>query len=253
MSRRRRTSATCVFVGWPGLTSQRDAVSTIVNLVKKYGRIAQSAAEKAANGTEVNANDEAHEAIEQFRAIVETLAGGKDLDPLLSSFKKVGEDVNKSDDLKALFNKVRRCRPDTLTRQLDEYVDRLLFDPGFAMSHKASRQFDDLRKQARSIADKDSAWKEDISKLSDELQSLWTAFANDRAFAQLGRALDRLGEDLTDFGRTGSRALTRAGQGAVKDLIDVWLPRALGSIQSLPMPRVEYKSADVRQRLTRQC
>jgi hypothetical protein len=58
-----------------------------------------------------------------------------------------------------------------------------------------------------------------------------------------------LGEDLYESGKIGWGSLKSEGRGLYRDAVDVLLPRLIGLVKEIPVPRIEFKSAGERRRL----
>ena len=116
--------------------------------------------------------------------------------------------------------------------------DRAIYDPGYVTSSKAQRRAEDIYDRAQAIVTSNAGWKKDANELYKELNQAFETAAADRALANLGKALDRLATAGTKFGRRGMSLVD--GRAVWGDLTQVFLPRFLGALQTIPLPRVEY-------------
>ncbi|KAK0524726.1 hypothetical protein OC835_005839 [Tilletia horrida] len=210
-----------------------DAVSTLVNLVKKWGSIAVDKANAAADEVDVESNEHLDAALGNLRAIIETFANGKSLDPLIESVRKIIEDVRGDERLSKYWEEV------------DGYVERLLFDEGYVTSSKASRKADDLYEKAQKLLESNAAWKRDAKELNDNLVEYRDALAADADAVEFLDAVSDLNEDLAELLKDGVSIFALRATGVVADLFDVWLPRLIGEIKQIPLPRCEYKSEEI--------
>ncbi|KAK0545215.1 hypothetical protein OC861_006414 [Tilletia horrida] len=213
-----------------------EAMSTIVHLVKKWGRTAIDKAQQATEEVDVESNEHLDEAIKNLRSIIETFANGKSLDPLIDSVKKIYDDVKEDERLSNFWN------------DIDAYVERLLFDEGYVTSSKASRQADELYEKAQKLLETNAGWKRDAQALNEQLREYGDALSSDEETTEFLDALQDLNEDLAELLKDGASIFALnalKAPGAIADVFDVWLPRLIGEIKSIPLPRCEYKSAEI--------
>jgi len=90
-----------------------------------------------------------------------------------------------------------------------------------------------------------SRWKKDANKAISEAQKLLDHAANDKALLALGDACEKLGESAFDFAETGVNLVGAGGGDLWKDVSQVFLPRLLGALKEVPLPRVEFTSEDL--------
>lgn len=88
-------------------------------------------------------------------------------------------------------------------------------------------------------------WKADASALQKELESFFNALTHDELTANLVDAIETMGEDMADAGKVGFNSLKANGHGLYRDFVDVMVPRIIGLIKEIPIPRIEFKSEDV--------
>jgi hypothetical protein len=65
---------------------------------------------------------------------------------------------------------------------------------------------------------------------------------NDETTNQLVEAIEELGDSLATAGQIGLGSLRAEGQGLYRDFMDVIVPRMVGLIKEIPVPRIEFKS-----------
>ncbi len=209
------------------------AVDTIIDLVKKYGKTAHNAANDAVDQTDISQGQEhLEEAGEQFRKIVETFANGKSLDPLISSFRKAADDIAKDQRLKEYFE------------QLGDFIERLLKDEGYVTSSKASRKIDQFYDRAQEIIENNPEWKKDANELNRQLREFGEALKTDEESRALVESLKTLSYDVQTLAEQTLALLRGEAKGLYRDMLDVWLPRIIGNIKQIPLPKIEFKSAD---------
>ncbi|GAA5867998.1 hypothetical protein JCM5353_008675, partial [Sporobolomyces roseus] len=88
-------------------------------------------------------------------------------------------------------------------------------------------------------------WKKDANNAISEAQKLLNRAANDKALIALGDACEKLGESTFDFAETGVNLVGAGGGDLWKDVSQVFLPRLLGALKEVPLPRVEFTSEDL--------
>ena len=76
------------------------------------------------------------------------------------------------------------------------------------------------------------------------MQKLLDHAANDRALIAVGDAFEDLGDAMAEFGKTGYNLIGVDGGDLWKDVSTVFLPRILGTLKKIPLPRVEFSSED---------
>ncbi|KDN40952.1 hypothetical protein K437DRAFT_180992 [Tilletiaria anomala UBC 951] len=213
----------------------QESVDVLIDLIKKYGKEVKSAAEQAKeDGKEkINANDHVDKAARNLKAIVEAFANGKCLDPVLDAFKQVAEDIRKDGRLSAYFSEV------------SHFIERCLKDSGYVTTSKASRRIDSLYDRAQELQNSNSDWKKDAQNLSERLQEFSEALCSDEDSCGLLVAFQKLGADLETLAEQTVKLLQGQAHGLYRDIADVWLPRVLSSISHVPLPKIEFKSADV--------
>jgi hypothetical protein len=101
--------------------------------------------------------------------------------------------------------------------------------------------FDDAQALLKENAD----WKRDAQELQNQLQGLIDGVKNDETTNQLVDSIQELGDSLATAGQIGFGALRAEGQGLYRDFMDVIVPRVIGLIKEIPVPRIEFKSEDV--------
>ncbi|KAL7420693.1 hypothetical protein Q5752_004644 [Cryptotrichosporon argae] len=211
----------------------RRALHSIVGLVKKYARKAESALEEAKENTDVDDSDaKVQQAGRDLKAFIEKIAN-KSLDDVIKTVQKVADDVRIDDKLSTYFD------------ELDKYLDRLLYQPGYVVSQRAYRKAVSLYDDAQSLLAENADWKRDAGALQRELEAVVKGIKNDGATNRLVGSIEALGDAVQTAGQIGLGSLKVDGQGFYRDVVDVLLPRVIGLVQHIPVPRVEYKSADV--------
>ncbi|WWC62487.1 uncharacterized protein I303_105083 [Kwoniella dejecticola CBS 10117] len=209
------------------------SLTTIINLFKKYAHKAEDALDETKQKSDVNDEDEkVQQAGRDLKAFVEKISN-KSLDDVISASQKAAEDVRNDDKLSAYFE------------ELGNYFDRLLYQPGYVTSQRAYRKARSLYDDGQSLITENPKWKEDARALQDELEAVVNGITNDKPTNKLVESIENLGDSLSHAGKVGVGALRAEGQGLYRDFVDVIVPRLIGLVKEIPVPRVEYKSEDV--------
>lgn len=208
----------------------RRAITSLVNLVKKYSHKAEEALDEAKEKSDVSDEDEkVQQAGRDLKEFIEKLSH-KSLDDVISTAQAAANDVQGNDKLSAYFD------------ELDKFVERILYQPGYVVSNKAYRKASQLFDDGQSLLRENDQWKKDAAALQKELEEMVNGVANDKATLRLVNALEELGNSLATAGKIGFKSLQIEGQGLYRDFANVMVPRLIGLVQEIPIPRIEYKS-----------
>lgn len=126
--------------------------------------------------------------------------------------------------------------------ELGNYLERVLYDPGYVVSQRAYKKANTLVDDGQSLIQENDQWKKDAAELQKQLEQLGSGIANDRATNQLVESLEDLGASVEHAGKVGINALRAESQGLYRDILDVMVPRIIGLVKEIPIPRIEYKS-----------
>ncbi|KAK4056475.1 hypothetical protein OIO90_002618 [Microbotryomycetes sp. JL221] len=209
----------------------KDSVNTIVTLVRKYAAKSKEAVKQAAQSAsaKVETNKEADSALSLLRQIIEEFTG--DLTPVFKSLDKIVDDVKED------------SRVDSIFSELDELLDRAVNDPGYITTSRAQRRVEALWDQGQEVIKSNPAWQQDADILSSEAQKCLKRAANDKSLQQLSDKFERWARSFAAFGRTGFNLVD--GGGVWADVTQVFVPRLLSALEAVPLPRVEFTSAEV--------
>lgn len=203
-----------------------EAVDTLVSLVRKYATKSVDAITDAAESTsaKVEANQEAESAVHLLREIVESFTGP--LDNVFKTGDKVVQDLKNDDRIQRIID------------EADKLLDRAINDPGYLTSSKCQRRVEALYDEGQELVSSNQDWKRDMDALASELDKCLQKAQNDKALAQLGDRVERFARATAKFGRTGFNLID--GGGIWSDLTQVLVPRLLGALHAIPLPRVEF-------------
>lgn len=122
------------------------------------------------------------------------------------------------------------------------FAQSLLAEPTFAQSQEASQQWDDMARQAQLIKEQHSDWWEALTTVLHTAQAALSQAAQDPDVQTLAGSLSAFTASAMNLSQLGARTLLGETRGLVSDLVNVLLPRLLGTLTRCPFPRVEYKS-----------
>ncbi|WWD18547.1 hypothetical protein CI109_103000 [Kwoniella shandongensis] len=210
----------------------RRAITTIVDLFKKYASKASDALDETKEKSEVSDEDEkVQQAGRDLKLFVERVSN-KSLDDVINATKNVTEDVKNDEKLSAFFSEV------------DQFFDRVLYQPGYVVSQRAYRKVSTLYDDSQALIAENPKWKEDAAELQKQLEAVVNGVANDKPTNRLVEAIEQMGDSVTTAGKIGVSSLKFEGQGLYRDILDVLVPRLIGLVKEIPVPRVEFKSED---------
>lgn len=227
------------------------SISTIFNLAEKWINRSLDAAGDVNQATSLDAfiddpTPEKHliNGIRGLREALERLAGGKSLDGFFGAFRNCGVDIQQDPAVR---------------RWVDAFIAHLrksLDEAGYARSDEAQKKSDKLRKEWNELLDKDSdkgrKWKEDVAALKREASEFQTAIDQDEDLRAVRRAHTKLGEDLENgllvAGSTGAQSLMERAPWFWQDVFNVYLPKVVGMVKDIPIPRYVHRSCALEQR-----
>ena len=125
-----------------------EAINTLSGLARKYFELAKDEIVEAAQATTANIkldgepNQEAENAVGLLRQIVESFTG--DIGPALKSASALYKHLENDERFQKIWT------------EFEELVDRSINDPGYVTSEKASRRFEKMYDEARSIVNENA-------------------------------------------------------------------------------------------------
>lgn len=183
-------------------------------------------------------SEELERSLVDLKVVLERLASGHSLEPLLRIVTATIADVvnapfETSSDLQGFFSKA------------NHWLDRALDDPAYTVSRSGTRTAEQLYDSAHALLTaeaEDAPWAQHIRLLFDQCNRFISALESDPSTQRLIRSIDELMEDVQILTR---KTLTSAGKWRdelIRDLLGWLVPRVLKSMHSLPMPRVEFQN-----------
>ncbi|CAN8098247.1 unnamed protein product [Discula destructiva] len=202
-----------------------DSVSVLAKLLQRYAYVYSHALEETAATAErdIDSNREMNKAIDNFWSLIKSFGDATEWAELERRVKQVVEHGESDPQF------------DDLVRQAGNALQEMLTDPDF-FDH-AEQRFQDLRKQSSQLAS-DSSLREDVDGLLAKLQSTLQSVLRDTDVSKLIKTSSNLAKIL-------SPARQYANTDLVTDVIHVFVPRLLESIQYVPIPRVEVSTPEI--------
>jgi len=158
-------------------------------------------------------------------------ADGKPLDDIHSAAKKVVQDVQSDEDLRDFYS------------DISNFLTRALKQKDFVTSDAADAEAHELYDRSTTLLqEKRDAYRPDMQALFQEITSFLDAISQDRENRRVIETSKKVFNDLVILDSQGNfRGFKRR---VVHDILDVLLPRLVGEVRYVPIPRVEYQDRD---------
>lgn len=224
----------------------RRSLDTFFSLAQKWLKATGNMAAVAAQSTSLSSfiddpTPEKHliHAVRCVNQLAQSIAGGKNLDDLHSALRMCIIDIHNDADLQQWFD-------DYLA-----FARRALENTGDNDSEESRNTREDLRRRWNDLtdlnSDKGRKWKDDYGALQSEVLEFQERMEQDKdlqavrkAHAQLGRDIE---ECLVDVATVSLQGAVSGTSWLWTDLFNVYIPRFVGILKSLPIPRyVSYPS-----------
>ncbi|KAF5378126.1 hypothetical protein D9615_007578 [Tricholomella constricta] len=166
-----------------------------------------------------------------------------------------------STPLEPLFTKIRMCldaiAADPELRQwFDDFFEltrKNLSKEGYARSDESKANRKSLRTRWKALLDEESGkWRDTVDGVKQELSKFQDGLNADRDLQRVKTAHEKLSEDLErglieagGKAETGLEALMERASWFWQDIFRVYIPRIVEFLGDLPIPRTEYKDAEI--------
>ncbi|KAH9953742.1 hypothetical protein BC827DRAFT_1246480 [Russula dissimulans] len=220
----------------------RASLDTLFNVAHKWLKATGNAAATVAQTTSLESfvkdpTPERHliNAIRYINELVQNISGGKSPEDLYSALRNCAIDIRNDPDL-------RQWVEDYLA-----YARRALADVGDNLEEIGSTR-QDLRRRWNELTDTDSnksrKLKEDFVALQKEVREFQERMEQDKDLTAIRKAHSQLGHDIeetvVDIAAVGLQAAISDTSWVWTDLFNVYLPRFVRMLKSIPIPRTEY-------------
>jgi Family of unknown function (DUF5923) len=220
----------------------RASLDTLFNVAHKWLKGTGNAAATVAQTTSLESfvkdpTPERHliNAIRYINELVQNISGGKSPEDLYSALRNCAIDIRNDSDL-------RRWVEDYLA-----YARRALADVGDNLEEIGSTR-QDLRRRWNELTDTDSnksrKLKEDFVALQKEVREFQERMEQDKDLTAIRKAHSQLGHDIeetvVDIAAVGLQAAISDTSWVWTDLFNVYLPRFVRMLKSIPIPRYGF-------------
>ncbi|KAA1475233.1 hypothetical protein DENSPDRAFT_866855 [Dentipellis sp. KUC8613] len=225
------------------------ALNTIFDLISKWIKATGDAAEETAKqSTSLESfiqdpTESKHllNALGCMRKLAENLAGGKSLDSFFDALRTCVIDIRRDESLQSWMN-------DFLA-----YSKKNLEAVGLEDPETRKQEREDLKHRWAKLTDEKSSagrkWKDDVAELRKELQDFERRVDADTQLQEIRKTHAKFGADLQEFlfsaASMGFQLGLEKASWMLQDFFNVYLPRMLGMIKDIPIPRTEYKDPEV--------
>ncbi|KAJ1028689.1 hypothetical protein NDA16_001855 [Ustilago loliicola] len=245
----------------------KKALNGLYGIANKWTDIVQDVAAKAKEQTDIDidtpeaeANENLREAFQQLKQILETFAG-RSLEPVEKSVSGLLEHAKEIYDNEA-SKESKELRE--FIEDVKSFIHRALNEDGFIQTNRSNRMASDLYDRAQKLfnatgkeANKQlSKLRGDFDDSLDEISNFVHGLEDDAELRELVQRIQKLGTDINfiDFQRifnSGSQGvfnlftdLRDSAGGLVRDTVEVFVPRLINEIKSIPFPRIEFVSRE---------
>jgi uncharacterized protein YpuA (DUF1002 family) len=177
-----------------------DAINFLLDLLSKYTTKAQEITQNTTAAAQ-NADPNTHleKAMDLGNSILQSFAGGHDLDPVTSALQQLLSEIENDTSLKEYFHDVNM------------FIQRALKEEGFVMSDSADNEAHDLYERGKKLSMDNDKYKDGVEHVGDEFEAFFNAVRDDRGNRRVILAGNKVFADLTtedgrldvwrDFGR----------------------------------------------------
>ncbi|KAJ7131712.1 hypothetical protein C8R43DRAFT_1239737 [Mycena crocata] len=221
------------------------AIQTILFLFHKYSdKLSAGANQPVVIDAQVDLSPPFYETVMDFKTLLERLASGRSLDPLLRMFRAaVADAVDAPNETGAALKRY--------FADLGRWLERALAEPQFAASRLGARTAGELYDAGRLLlaSEANAQWAHDVRLLVSEAESFAHALESDATTQNFVRSLQgvasALRELMQDAVTSGASAQRKWREELLRDVLGWFVPRVLKSLRALPMPRVEFQNSTV--------
>lgn len=172
-----------------------------------------------------------------IRTLVENLAGGKSLDDLFSALSTCVIDIRNDPNLQKWVSDFLKYSKKNL-----QSVGKASADE----DQETMRAKKDLQKRWKEMTNTESGgsgqkWSKDVEVLKKEVKAFEARLGEDKELGRVRKAHEKFAMDLEEMminaAGTGMQLALDQASWMWQDLFNVYLPRAMNMVQSIPIPR----------------
>ncbi|KAL1897255.1 hypothetical protein Cpir12675_002438 [Ceratocystis pirilliformis] len=207
----------------------RVAVTALLDLGERYKHFALNLAEDSQE-TLRESHDEApidlKEAEYEIKLLIERFAHGTSLDGLIEAVHSMCSAAHEDEDLLYWFS------------DMNGFIRSCLLNPGYILEDDCSDDWEELYSIGHSLLR--TRYKQQTDRIADEIKFIAQQFDEDEQNAAFAKATKKVFKSLGE----GEDGHIQFKPHLMKDLFEVFLPSLLSKISYIPLPRIEFSSAD---------
>ncbi|KAF9885280.1 hypothetical protein FE257_013078 [Aspergillus nanangensis] len=202
-----------------------DSVATLAHLVQRYAATYANAASDIVTTAEEDAdiNEDLKKAMQQFWTLLQSLGDAAEWKALEQKFQQVVQHANKDPEFEELMSEIGAS------------VQEMLTDPAFFDS--ASEKIDELEEKSKQVG-AESNLRQDVDAFLVQAKRALRSILEDKAVSKLIDATNKFYQDGWDG------YYDRKGQ-LPADVLEVFFPLILRTIQYIPIPRLEISAPEM--------
>ncbi|KKK25411.1 hypothetical protein ARAM_007495, partial [Aspergillus rambellii] len=201
-----------------------DSVATLARLLQQYAKTYARATVDVASTAEeeVDINDDLRQAMQKFWALLQSLGDAQEWQALEERFNDVLQHASRDPEFEDLISEVGSAIREFMTNPDS-------FD-------SAPEELNKLKKKSKQVG-ADSTLREEVVGVLEQAKRALQTVSQDETVSNLLSATKKLYNDASDGYYDRRRKLPA-------DLVEVFLPLILRSIQYIPIPRLEISSPE---------
>jgi len=198
----------------------------LIDTVTAYSGHAKTATKNVQGHVSNAAQDQqANTAFVDIRVLLERFANNTPSQPIFDAFENLCNDARQDQQFRTYMHK------------LDDYIRRILLEPGFILQDSSTQEAEDLQEEGRFYFNpQEGRYAPHKDALLNAISSFFKAMGDDPLNKKLGEDVSRMTKDLL---LDASGSLTFKSH-LWKDIRQVIAPAVLNQIGVIPIPRIEY-------------
>lgn len=206
-------------------TDYSHSVATLAKLLQRYAKIYAEVAENTASVAEedLQVNADIKRAVDEFWGLLRSFGNAEEWDRLQEKFHNVLRHANKDPEF------------DTLLGEIGNSLQDMLIDPEFFES--APQKLDELKQQSEKVGT-ETTLREDMDDFLAQTKRAVRSVPEDPAVYKLINATKKLYQETWTAYNDNKEELPA-------DLVNVFLPVILRTIQYIPIPRLEISAPEI--------
>ncbi|KAL5615056.1 uncharacterized protein BROUX77_000893 [Berkeleyomyces rouxiae] len=207
----------------------RVAVTALLDLGERYKHYALNLAEDSQE-TLRETHDEAPAALKEaeydIKLLIERFANGTSLDGLIEAAYSMCSAAHEDEDLLDWFS------------DMNDFIRSCLLNPGYILEDDCADDWEELYSIGHTLLR--TRYKQQTDQIADEIRFIALQFDEDEQNVAFGKAVKKVFKSLGE----GDDGHIQFKPHLIKDLFEVFLPSLLAKLSYIPLPRIEFSSAD---------